>query len=181
VLENTGGFDRSDSLLIGCSAGGGAVNPGETDLLSLPIATAGRPTQYELFDHTTGEVYDLQSPANGLALSNLTEPVIGGRLDLRLDNIAPSASAVWLMIGFRNRPADLSVLGAPCFLYSDNAVPPVPMVWGGPGVRTATYSIHLPASTAARVPLVLQGAVVNLGVNPLNVETSNAVEGTTGS
>ncbi len=186
-LRSSGAFDLAmrdtqdydielRDLIIGTSVGGGVVDPGETDLNGPSGTVIGGSTQYELFDDDVpGDAYDLQIAPPGMLLDFDTLPVLGGSLDVELQRIDPTATASFLMLGFQNLNADLSAFGAPCILYSSNQVPAVPMTSSGPD--SATFSLPI---LATMVPLVLQGATIDMGVNALNVELSNAVEAVTG-
>lgn len=177
-LDTNLGFGQGN-WIVGCSAGGGAADPGEHDMTSLPIASASDPTVYEFFAHSVPEPWDLgptSTPGLELAFSSL--PRIGTNFDLGLSNIPAGASAAWMLIGFSNLELDLSVLGVPCDLYSSIAVPAQPMTWTV-GSPTASYS--LPITGMPGIPLVMQSVIVNLGANPLGLEFSNAVEGLSGN
>ncbi|MCA8942082.1 MAG: hypothetical protein KDB80_05930 [Planctomycetes bacterium] len=185
LYEDLEGFRIHDNpafrhWIVGCSAGSGAADPGESDFSAdLPIVSLSNPNIYEFFDRAVPEVWDLTNDGpSTLQLSFDSRPVIGGTFDLTLRNIHQSATSAWILIGFQNVDTDLSILGLPCSLYSSANFPAQPMVWTQ-GTGTASYS--LPISGAPGIPLVLQAVTVRFGSNPLNVEFSNAVAGRTGS
>ena len=172
-------------LLIGCTEGPlpTFVDPGETDLSAVsmtPIVTNGNPTQYEFFDQTIPEPYDLQSQLPP-RLTYVTRPVLGQSFDLQLDNVPMGASSVQMLIGFFNLNLDLRILGVPCNLYSSINFPALPMQWSQ-GQSSASFSLTITPNTPSTVglPLVMQAAMVNFGANPFNVELTNAVIAETG-
>ncbi len=183
-LDVATGFGTAPAWIVGCSAGNGAVDPGESNLdpASLPALSTG-PELYEFFDSAIADMWDLTGNNVGaLDLTFQTNPVLGSSFDTTLDSIPASAVGASMMIGFSNLNLDISLVfpDVLCFLYSSNDVPAQPMVFN-PGDPTATYSLPISVSATAGLPLVLQAAIINFGANSLNVETSNAVEGVVGS
>ncbi len=181
VLENTGGMTVTPQkpVLIGCTAGGGAANPGGSDF-TFPADSGTDPTIFQFFIDSSASPYDLQEPP--LRLEPTTLPQLGGSLDVVLKNVSPTATSTWMMIGFSNLNLDLS----PVFpdlrgvLYASNDLPAQAMQTQIPGL--AVYSLGpIPNVTSnIGIPLILQSAVVDPGANSLGVHVSNYVEGVVG-
>ena len=111
-------------ILIGCSEGNAAVDPGESDLSATPDSGLS-PTLYEFIDAFAGmETQDLQATAGTPILYGLvanSSPIIGGTLDLELQNVPNGpVSASILAFGFTDLNVPFSLVSPmnPCILNS---------------------------------------------------------------
>lgn len=186
VLSDVQSF-ASDDLLIGCSGGGGAADPGESDFSTTPILSNGASTVYEYF--LVSEVFDLAGPPS-IELVASTTPQLGGSFDLALTEIPSSTLQAAALLGTANPNLDLSLVftGLPCFLLSNNNLGALNLSSFGwaPGMATGSLSIDLTSASPALlgIPLVLQGVIVDPSVpwsGTLPIATSNAVIGTIGN
>jgi hypothetical protein len=144
--------------LVGYSPNGPSLDSGSINLATaLPIVTAP------------------DVPA--LALAVAPRPVLGTTFTYTASNIPLTASVSVLMISLIQANIDLTSLGAPgCFQYADNNLSAIIPLLASP---TDTYSVVAP-NDLSLVGLQFHGQVGSLvlGINPLNVVTSNGVRST---
>ncbi len=162
-----------DEVLVGVGIGGGQSDPGETDLTAFQ---ASFPGLYEFFDLVGGDTLDLQ-----MLLHADTAPRMGNSWELRLTDLAPSASVASLLFGFTSANISLDGLGAGldgCALLVNPSIPAVPMVISG---SEATVGIGIaPSIDWIGLDLYTQGAVVAPMTSVLGVELSDAQHGIVG-
>lgn len=144
--------------LVGYSPNGPSLDSGSINLATaLPIVTSP------------------DVPA--LALAVAPRPVLGTTFTYTASNIPLTASVSVLMISLIQANIDLTNLGAPgCFQYADSNLSAIIPLLASP---TDTYSVVAP-NDLSLVGLQFHGQVGSLvlGVNPLNVVTSNGVRST---
>jgi hypothetical protein len=109
-------------------------------------------------------------------------PVVGTTQTINLGGITNPASSIGLtIIGWNSIPAgfNLAIVGAPdCFLWVQNNIIEAYLVGG----VTAAWQLPIPANPALSGVLVFtQGGLLQNGVNPLGLLTTNAVKLTIGT
>lgn len=161
VYEDVSAFAAAD-LLVGCSGGGGAADPGESDFSAGTVGTGGGATAYELF--SSSEVFDLSGgvPFELLPSSRAT---LGTVFRSRLDTIPPTATLAAVLIGFSNPALNLGLVfpGLDCDLAT-NPVLTVNMASRGwsPGTPTASFDLDLTNVTMLTgLQVYLQGLIVD--------------------
>ncbi len=132
----TGSGFTSDDVLIGCSQGGGATAPAESNYSQYAIATAGDATVYEFWDATNNENPDVQP-----RLLSTATPQLGGSIELALDGLSAVGTATTLLIGFTNPNVPVDAIGGcGCTLSAANDAP----IALAPVDGAATFSLPLP-------------------------------------
>ncbi len=173
VFADTADFDSTKDLLIGASVGGGAADPGESDL-SMDVS-GFEPNIYEFFDAGV-DVYDMQPVRPSPEIEFLSHPINGDVFEVLLSDMRSTHQGAFLMLGFSNLNLPLGIIGLPCTLYSDNAIPAIPI--GTPGMPDALFSLSI---QDVGTPLVIQGAILDPGINALGVDLTSALQAVTGN
>lgn len=148
----------SSVCVVGWSQGGGAVNPGSTDLsLSMPFVTT--------------------ADSAPLTLAAAGSPTLGGTVTWTTGSISASAlvSVQFLSFGAINPGFDLGPIGAPtCFQLVNPAMGAMVMLSGAP---SATLALTIPTSTSwIGAHLYSQSASLLPGINALGAVTSNGID-----
>lgn len=183
VYADTTGWTRTArsvvgvDALVGVSAGSGASDPGASDLLSLPLTSAGSEI-YAFVDGIAGEQLSLQ-----LTTRSLSVPRPGVGWNLRIDGVAAGTSTVSLLIGFSNPMLDLSQvpslgLGG-CTLYVVPAAPAVPLQVIGRSSSTLPLQIG-PMTQLLGFDVFAQAVAIVPGANNLGIVLGSAARGTIG-
>ncbi len=136
----TGSGFTSDDVLIGCSEGGGAADPGESDYADYPIVTAGNATNYEFWDasgFTFGILDDL--PHIQPRLISTATPQLGGSIELGITGLSTVGFGHTLLIGFSNPNIPLDAIGIPGGVLSAANDVPTPLA-----PVESTFSLPVP-------------------------------------
>lgn len=154
------------NCVVGFSLGGGAINPGSSDLTAGPIVTAAD-----------------QQP---LTLAAAARPVVGTTVAYNTSSIpfgtptAPGISFLLINFGGVDAGVDLTPFGAPgCTQYIDLTGASTNLMIGGP---TNSVNVTIPNNTGlAGLPLDFQSWALDSGANALGVVNSNGVASTVGT
>jgi len=150
------------NCVVGFSLGGGAINPGSSDLTLAPVSTSQD-----------------QLP---LSLAAGSRPIVGTTVNYNTTSIPASASLSFTLINFGgvDQGIDLTSFGmAGCFQYIDLNGASTNLVFGNP---SATLPVTIPNNpTLAGLPLDFQSWSLVSGANLLGVISSNGVASTVGT
>tara|TARA_R110002072_G_scaffold228234_13_gene385449 strand:+ start:30441 stop:32666 length:2226 start_codon:yes stop_codon:yes gene_type:complete len=160
IYQNVGA--SGNGYLNGFSVGGGAADPGQTDI------SASLNAGVTVCSSAGTAILDI-------ALAATNRPVVGTTIDLITTNV-PLTSVGGLSI-LSTIPlaggVDLTFLGMPgCFLYQELTVIDLFPVAAGSGQRSFSFPNN-PALSGAVV--YNQAAVMDLGINAFNIVTSNGL------
>lgn len=150
------------NLVVGFSLGGGAINPGSSDLTFAPIITA------------------TDAPAPALAAS--ARPITGTTVNYTTSNVpsAPGVSFLLINFGGVDPGIDLTPFGMPgCSQYVDLNGASTNLMIGGP---SATLGVSIPNNPGlAGLPLDFQTWALDPAANLLGVVNSNGIASTVGT
>jgi hypothetical protein len=161
IYQNVAG--GGNGYLIGHTVGGGAVDPGPTDIsasLNTGILVCG-------------------SAGNGvpdIALGSSGRPIIGTTIDLITTNAPADAASGLSILSLSSIPGgvDLTSLGMPgCSVYQNLDVIDLFSVVAGSGQRSFVFPNN---SSLSGVVLWNQAVVIVPGINAFNMATSNGLE-----
>lgn len=182
----TGSGFTSDDVLIGCSPGFLAADPGPVDFSQSTIALGGQPTLYEFWDSNT-DIPDIhtmlwpQSPNTTAApMPNnryWTEPTINSNYEFTMEGITSGTLQANVLIGFSSTNIPMDIIGINGgTLLTNPTLPALPLTITG---TTATGSLSLNASPSLiGLPLHIQGANLAPGETSLGVVLTNGIQGT---
>ncbi len=126
------------AVVVGCTAGNGAADPGASDFLQAPLAAGSE--VYQAWS-ATGPGPDLQRALRATSL-----PVVGTTLDIACSGVTGATSNSLLLVGLLNPDLDLAPIGLwGCRLFAGPDAIALPMTAAG---SSATASIPVPNDPA---------------------------------
>jgi len=160
VYQNCGA--SGNGYLIGFTVGGGAADPGATDI------SANLNAGITVCSSAGTSISDI-------ALGASDRPVIGTTIDLITTNVPLTSIGGLSVLSLTALPGgvDLTFLGMTgCFLYQDLTIVDSFAVSGGSGQRSFVFPNNPALSGTV---LLNQSAILDLGINAFNIATSNGL------